>query len=236
MSVHPRTYEGPQNPSAAFRQEVEVSETYDYAGRKWVDLFYVGEPSIHTSFKWKSEYGSLPQPGDRFLALTKTGDWGFGTMNHVRGMARVDGSLLYFNTPATIKRRMLREQRKEEQKRREHVEKNRQSNLDRIAALRYDASREFFRKGIEEVGFDKWAMEYMGLEYELFTFEQAENLADHVRGLHWYVSDIDAWFEKFVKADHKEQEALWPSMDEGHSGNTFGLAVKRAWALARGNK
>ena len=43
-----------------------------------------------------------------------------------------------------------------------------------------------------------------------------------------FAGDVDG-FKSWSKADWKEQQKLVPALADGHSGNTFGIAVRLAW-------
>lgn len=63
--------------------------------------------------------------------------------------------------------------------------------------------------------------------YELFTCEEAVKIAAALQASGMSAPD-------FGKLDWKEQKALVPTLDDGHSGNTFGMAVRLAhWYLTR---
>jgi len=66
--------------------------------------------------------------------------------------------------------------------------------------------------------------------YELFAVEQANALYH----LAMRNDDPVAWLEKFYALDWSEQREVFPDLDEGHSGNTFGAMVGLAKAVARG--
>lgn len=68
--------------------------------------------------------------------------------------------------------------------------------------------------------------------YELLCVEQADKLYK----LASEVSDENAveWLNIFSEASWEEQKRLFPDLDEGHSGNTFGAMVGLARAVAMG--
>lgn len=66
--------------------------------------------------------------------------------------------------------------------------------------------------------------------YELFTVEQANLLYNHAKAQ----DNPIAWLDKFYAADWENQKTLFPDLDEGHSGNTFGGMVSLARAVVSG--
>jgi len=66
----------------------------------------------------------------------------------------------------------------------------------------------------------KFASAAMGLAYELFASEQAVEIAKHL--------DSVGAVEAFRGENCESQKLLVPTLDEGHSGCTFGMAVSLA--------
>jgi len=230
MSIHPSVYAGPVNPDVAHRKVVVVRKVGD---DRWVEFSYEEEPSLYSARKWKTAWGPLPKPNNKFLALTAGPGFGFGTMYFIRGLMRLDGTLIYFKTPGQIKADIKHEQKREEVKARKHFNQHRQAYLDRMEKLHYDLLKERMNRGVLEEGFEAWFQEPMGGAYELFICEQAQSLADHVLGVAHTVTDVEAWFTRFRDASYESQKTLWPGMDDGHSGNTFGWTVNLAHNVAR---
>lgn len=240
MSIHPSVYAGPVNPDVAHRKVVVVRKVGD---DRWVEFSYEEEPSLYSARKWKTAWGPLPKPNNKFLALTAGPGFGFGTMYFIRGLMRLDGTLIYFKTPGQIKADIKHEQKRQEVKARKHFAQHRQAYLDRMEKLHYDVLSERMNRGILEEGFEAWFQEPMGGAYELFVCEQAQSLADHV--LEQYrqmecppdcrdrANYAEKWFKDFRESSYDHQRALWPDMDDGHSGNTFGWSVNLAHNIVR---
>jgi len=74
--------------------------------------------------------------------------------------------------------------------------------------------KEFFESLVGDLN------EGMGLSYNNFCCEQGILIAESLR--------IKEKIMEFYKMEWDEQKKLVPGLDEGHSGNTFGMACKLA--------
>lgn len=82
----------------------------------------------------------------------------------------------------------------------------------------------FANKGFEEFWRESGA-------YELFTVEQANLLLNRAKARG---ENPVEWLEEFYDAKWEKQKEMFPGLDEGHSGNTFGGMVWLAKAVANG--
>ena len=136
---------------------------------------------------------------------------GFGYT--VRGI-EIGGRVYRYQTPEEEEeahRQWVANLRREEQ---ERWEKNKDSLLARVAALP-DMFRDRLNGFLEKD--PEFATAGMGLGYELFVCEQALEIAKHLGS----VGAVEA----FRNEGCEQQRVLVPTLDDGHSGNTFGMAV-----------
>lgn len=115
-----------------------------------------------------------------------------------------------------------------ERQKREDFEKNIGDWLRRKNALSgpfYQRIQRFENKDFVEFWKDSGA-------YELFTVEQANWL------YHLAMTKPDPvdWINEFYNADWEDQKVMFPDLDEGHSGNTFGGMVYLARRVASGEE
>lgn len=100
-----------------------------------------------------------------------------------------------------------------EQRRREELEANRETQAAREAALIPElAGRCEALRQRSELGPEGWNAHYW--PYDLFVCEEAQKIIGAVRG---GLLDLDAL--------HAGEVREYPGMDDGHSGNTFGASV-----------
>lgn len=153
----------------------------------------------------------LPQPAVGETARL----FGRGFGYPVRGIV-VGDQVYFYQTPDGFAQEAADEQRRRAEERRRDWDAKREEVAGRLAALP-QAFQDRFQGFVD-------ARPDFGPEfgpYELMVCEQAAALADKL-GTPEAVS-------AFYEAPHEEQQRLFPELDGGHSGNSFGAMV----ALAR---
>lgn len=154
----------------------------------------------------------------------KVGDvarfYGKGIGYSVRGLT-LNGRVVFYRTAE-----------EEEQRHREWVAEQRRKREQEFEAqraerdARYSALPPEFRARIDRfrAGNPDFRVEHE--PYELFCCEQAVVIASSMK-------DADA-IPAFVKLSWEQQKQIVPGLDDGHSGNTFGMACRLAhWYLTR---
>lgn len=188
--------------------KVEPSETADEHGHSWYSVTSSSGWSIGVS----DEYGVAPKVGDTFVTWGRIG-------RPVRGQA-INGQVLYYRTPD--------EQRAEDQRQSDKAKSERIAEYEGKRAD-YDARvlllpaplRERI-EGFRAFGGDAWR--WSSEPYEMCCCEEAARLvARFVTG-----EEIEA----FGKLEHHQQKMVHPNMDDGHSGNTWGMSLRLAYYLA----
>lgn len=163
------------------------------------------------SFWVQKEYDCTPEVGDKAVL------WGRGMGYAVRGLA-VAGRVLYYRTDAEQK---AKEQQDIDER---HAQKladyeSKRSDYDKRVAALPDPLR-LRIEGFRDFAGDGWRWEYE--PYELASCEEAARLVKHF-------ADPDA-LVFFSKLDYADQKQEYPEMDDGHSGNTWGNALRFAHA------
>ena len=132
----------------------------------------------------------------------------------VRGLI-IDGHTFIYRTKEQQKERSRRQSEEYDRKKREDFEKNREDMDRRVAAL-----PEVFRRRIER--FRKYNAEFRWEfePYELFCCEEAVKIAA--------VMKTGEQIRKFHDLPWEEQKKL-VTIDDGHSGNTFGCSCRLAY-------
>lgn len=181
------------------------------------DVHFVGGMSL-----WVEGAESKVQPGE-VLRL-----YGRGLGFPVRGVAvERDGALvvLRYESEPDYRARVDREYAEREHRKRAQFEAP-----DAVAArqARIDALPLEFQARIGRLlGADTERRPWSWLPYELFVCEQAvviERAVPHTAPV------LDA-FKAFHCLPWEQQRAQVPGLDDGHSGNTFGMAVSLAYQL-----
>lgn len=159
--------------------------------------------------------GATPKEG----SVLRTYPRSFG--RQVRGVF-IDGQKVYYRTEAEEKERHQQWLAKREQKQREEAEANAAEADARIAKLPqpFQDRIQGFRKRKPDF---RWKFE----EYELYCCEQAAVFAQ--------AFPTPEAIEKFAKAKSDAQLQMLPSLDQEHSGNTFGASVQFARLFVAGN-
>lgn len=137
----------------------------------------------------------------------------------VRGVV-IDGRVVRYETADEHERQARNAIEDRQAKQRAEAEASRAVNDARIAALPVEFQQriERFRAGNPDFWWDHQP-------YELFCCEEAIKIAEALKDR---PNDVPA----FAKLDWQQQKQLVPTLDDGHSGNTFGSAVRLAhWYL-----
>jgi len=138
----------------------------------------------------------------------------------VRGIA-VAGKVLWYRTEAEQGEENRRLAEKMKQERRERFERDK-ADLDR----QYAALPEVFRRRIDRFRENNPDFRWEYEAYELFCCAEAVKIAH--TAIREYVTTPGEWIQRFYKMPYEEQ-VLIAGIEDGHSGNTFGMAC----ALAR---
>lgn len=155
------------------------------------------------------KYGVTPKVGDELTVHTKGS--AFGT---IRGMD-LNGHKIFWKTDEELEVERVVWLRKNEEKQQKF--KDNVSEMDK----QYNALPKCFQERIDKfrANNDRFRIDYEG--YELFCCEQAVVIAKGCKSA--------AGVEEFRKKEWEEQLKLVPELSDGHSGNTFGCAVRLAY-------
>lgn len=148
--------------------------------------------------------------------------WGRGLGYEVRGIA-IAGTLVRYESAADHEARLKRELAEDEAKRRASYLERKQALDARIAALPPVLAADLRRELTADPAF---AWGYCGLEYNLFAFEQGVIIAAALHKSGMTVED-------FAQLGWKQQFEIVPGLDGGHSGGTFGTALRAAYSINR---
>lgn len=141
--------------------------------------------------------------------------YGKGLGYPVRGLT-LNGVVVFYRTEEEQAEHHRRDVEESQRKQREEFEANR-DELD----TRFYALPQVFRDRITRFRYNNPDFRWKYERYELFSCEQAVVIAEALK-------TPDA-IESFASKSWDEQKRLVPGLDEGHSGNTFGMAVRLAW-------
>ena len=139
--------------------------------------------------------------------------YGRGLGYTVRGLM-LDGVTVFYETAEQHSARMDREHAERDRERRYDFEKNR-TDFDR----RYRALPEVFQRRLDKFRGNNPDFRWKYESYEMFCCEQAVEIAAKVKA-----DDLP----EFANLDFAEQRLIVPNLSDGHSGNTFGCAVRLA--------
>lgn len=149
----------------------------------------------------------------------KVGDtirlYGRGLGYPVRGIF-INGKKAYYRTPAEEEDHHAEQVAEMQRKERADFEEHR-AELD----AKFDALPEVFRRRIERFRSNNPDFRWEFEKYELFCCEQALLMAAALK--------TPEAVQEFAKKGWAEQKAAVPGLDDGHSGNTFGMAVRLAY-------
>lgn len=158
-------------------------------------------------------YLSKPSPVEPKVGMTcRT----YGLMGHpIRGVF-LDGQQVYYRTEEEESKRHAEEVAASDVKKKADFEANRAVYETRVAAL-----PEIFRRRIKKFQDTNPDFDWEFGGYELFVCEQAWVFVTTLGTL----EALDAW----NKLPYEKQKEQVPALDDGHSGNTFGCAVRLAY-------
>jgi len=165
-----------------------------------------------TCFGLSGEYDVTPKAGDHVRLY---GD-GFGYP--VRGLA-LNGHVLYYETEQEYRDRAAAEQLTRDVEKKALADAARPEMDARVAAL-----PECFRKRIERFRRNNADFYWRYERYEMSACVDAVWIADVMRDQR----DPTEWLNNFRALPWDAQKALVPDLDDGHSGNTFGMALRLA--------
>ncbi len=150
-----------------------------------------------------------PQVGDVIRIYGR----GFGYA--VRGLF-INGQEVYYRTPVEEESHRQEMLRVEQQKRRAAFEANRT-----ILDARYDGLPAVFKKRLDRFRINNPDFRVEFESYELFACDEAIKIAEALGT----AERVNA----FSAMDYEEQKRAVPSLDDGHSNNTLGCAVRLAY-------
>lgn len=198
--------------SAGYWDDTEREDSTLTEVRPCQDGWYSVASSNGWSCSVSAEYGVEPQVGDRFVT--------WGAMGRpMRGQA-INGRVLYYRTPA--------EQEVQDQKDRDRAKADRIGQYEGRRAefdAKVAALPPLFRQRVEDFrahGGDAWRWDFEA--YEVMVCEQAAALAV-------LFPTVDA-VRAFGALEYEAQKAAFPQMEAGHSGNSWGHAIRLAHLAA----
>lgn len=188
----------------------------------------VAEPPFETGIIEKIECGAMYFDGGMATGLPDNAkDWAQAGMTYalwgerfgyIRGIA-IDGKVCRYETQEESRESRRKESAAADVKRRADFEAGKDEYFARIAALPDVFQRRIAKFQTTNPDFD-W--EYGG--YELMCCEQAVVFAEALK-------TPDA-LESFCQMGWEDQKQAVPAIEDGHSGNSFGFAVRLArWFL-----
>lgn len=150
----------------------------------------------------------VPSPG---MTLRMYGQR-FGT---IRGQV-LDGKVVFYRSPGEQERREAEQHAQRQRDKQERFENSRDT-LD----AQYEALPDAFKKRIDWFRSQtaNWRVEFEA--YELMCCCDAVKIADALKTRNS--------IENFSQADWEDQKKAVPDLDDGHSGNSFGMACRLAW-------
>lgn len=154
------------------------------------------------------KYNVVPKIGDVITLYCK----GFA---HIRGMD-INGTKIFYKTDEELEAHRVKELAKIEQRQRDEFERSK-SQLD----AQYESLPNCFKQRIDKFRTNNPEFRVKYESYEMFCCLEAIKIANGCKTV-----------EK-VREFHKdsftdEMKALVPDLDDGHSGNTFGMACQLA--------
>lgn len=164
------------------------------------------------SFWIRAKHGTTPMVGD---AVTL---WGRGIGYPVRGLA-INGRVLYFETAEEYDRRAAAEIAERNRATKAQADAERAERDARVAALPAPFRRRIMRFRSHNPDF-YWQYE----PYEMSACEDAVRIAATVPA----GADPARWLGDFNAKSWKEQKRIVPELYDGHSGNSFAMAVRLA--------
>lgn len=186
-------------------------EKQDYAIRKVNE--YEDSYGIDTTeslcFIIYKKYGAIPKVGDNVTLHTR--GWSF-----IRGID-LNGKKLFYKTDEELEQERQEWLRQDEERKQKEFAENK-AQMDE----QYNALPECFKKRIDRFRDNNPRFRIDYESYELFCCEQAIAIAKSCK--------TPEKIQMFAKTDDfKKQRKMVPDISDGHSGNTFGCAVKLAY-------
>ena len=130
----------------------------------------------------------------------------------VRGID-IDGHIMYYRTPAQAKEDHKKMCEKWDREAKARFKKNRSKN-----EKDYQSLPDAFKKRMDRLRLKSPNDRYDWESYEMFILKQAAEFSKYLKT----VEEIDKW-NKLENFD--EQKKTVPTLNDGHSGNTYGAAV-----------
>lgn len=189
----------PRDPEHQHVVIIQVKEDGDYWSMQFHDGWW---------FSILKSHGVEPKTGD--VART----YGLGIGSTIRGI-EIGEKTVYYRTVEEEKERHRQWVAEKEAKEKAEYEANAEKYRERVAAL-----PEVFRTRIARFVMNNPEFSWRYLGYELSSCEDAVKIADVLK-------TGDAIVE-FQKMDYEHQMERVPGLCDGHSGNTFGWAVRLA--------
>ena len=155
----------------------------------------------------KKHGGAIPKVGDLIVAQTSR-------TNTIRGVI-LNGVQIFYKTDEQLEDEHKAWVEEYKRKQKEDFEKNR-AQLDKD----FDSLPQPFQDRITRFRENNPEFRVEGEGYEMFCCTEAVKMAETLK--------TSEEVEKFSKLDYNEQKKL-VNFDDGHSGNTFGCAVKLAY-------
>jgi len=146
--------------------------------------------------------------------------WGKGFFAF-RGLA-FDGQIAFYRSQEEDEARRRQEVIEQKVQRMNEYEAERDSFNARVEALP-DPLR-LRVEGFREFGGDEWRWDYE--PYEMASCEEAARIYRVCHG-------DEQQIQNFALLTPEQQRKRNPKMDTGHSGNTWGMAIRLAWLMAR---
>jgi len=156
----------------------------------------------------KKKYGITPKIGDTITIYSKN------IFGIIRGID-INGQSLFYKTDEELEAHRIRESEKYKQKQIDDFEKNK-SNLD----AQYSDLPQIFKDRIDRFRVNNPNFRVEFESYEMFCCTEALKIAEALKT----VSEVKSFYEK----PFDQQIKLVPTLDNGHSGNTFGCACQLA--------
>jgi hypothetical protein len=188
-------------------EDVVIDEARPVESGGW-DLRFVGGMGFYLS----AEYGATPKAG----GLVRLYGRGFGYP--VRGLA-LNGHVLYYETEQQYRDRSMANQLAREVEQKAQADVNKPEADARVAAL-----PDCFRQRIERFRRNNPDFYWKFERYEMSACVDAVRIADALRDK---PDPIEA-LNDFHALPWERQKAAVPDLDDGHSGNTFGMACRLA--------
>lgn len=184
-------------------EELIITKVSPDKDGKWISI-----SAGSCGFGMETKYGVVPEVGDTIILHTV----GFSL---IRGLT-LNGKLIYYKTDQDLEVERLEQQLKYEEEKQEKFKKEVKS-LDK----KYNKLPQIFKDRIDRFrqNNDRFRIDFES--YELFCCEQAIVIAKACK--------TPEGVQSFSKMDWKDQKNKVKKLDDGHSGNTFGMSTQLAY-------